>query len=155
MVAFKSDTKISELILQIRYFGTLRFAMITVFMVATGGLMAAFIGLQAGGGRLVVVLCGFLLAVGFGMLQSNLGAVHQDCIDHLKTLVGANEAGDDGGGQRHDEAFVDLLFGGKYFRSWEAFRKLKFSGPVSTLVLALHLLVMVLWFGFALTAACR
>lgn len=158
--------KLTELSLQIRYYGTLRFAMLTVFMAVTAGLMAAFFGVRTTGiFRLFLAIFGMAAAMIFAALQAKLSAVHQNCIDYLKQLAEQNpQVGDE---------FIGILFGQNLshpfdqrlhdLRNWLMKFSLtgyflpkenaaQFAGPVTLLVLALHGLTMVLWLIFLLLA---
>lgn len=158
--------KLTELCLQIRYYGNLRFAMLTVFMAATAGLMAAFFGVRTSGiFRIFLALFGIGTTLVFVSLQAKLSAVHQNCIDHLKQLAEQNlEVGED---------FIRILFGQNLshpfdarlndFRNWllrfsttsyflPKENAAQFAGPVTMLVLALHALAVLLWLLFLLFA---
>ncbi|WP_305046075.1 hypothetical protein [Geoalkalibacter sp.] len=158
--------KLTELSLQIRYYGTLRFAMLTVFMAATAGLMAAFFGVRTVAlFRILLALFGIAATLIFASLQAKLSAVHQGCIDYLKQIAGQHP--------QVGEEFISILFGHNLshpfdrrleeLRTWLLKFSLtqyflprdsaaRFAGPVTLLVLSLHGLAVLLWLTLLLCA---
>ncbi len=147
--------KLSELIQQLRYYGQLRFAILTLFLAITGGLLAAFYRPEDVLSKLALVLAGWLFCLVCGYFQWKLGAIHGRCLDHLKKLAGAKLEG--------GEEFISMLFGEgltdpasrrldrvkgsllrKYVRKKEQDRY-AFLGPVTLSVLALHVLIALTW----------
>lgn len=157
--------KLSEILLQMRYYGNLRFAMLAVFAAVTAGLLTAFFRESAAGGyRFILCLFGGGTAMIFACLQSKLGAVHQGLADHLKKLAVASSA--------QNQELVGVLLGETIrYRMDDILARLKsaflkvpgarallvpekgtdaYLGSINLLVLSLHMLAAFLWLAFLL-----
>ncbi len=95
--------KITELIHQIRHYGTLRFAMFAAFLAITGGLLAIFSNSSFTFTRIFLALFGILAAATFAFLQARLSAYHHSCCTFLRDLAKKAQP-------PVEEDFIDQIF---------------------------------------------
>lgn len=150
--------RLSELLLQIRHYGRLRFAIFTVFLAVIAGLLAAFYRGEALVGRFVLMLLGILFCLCFAYLQLKLGAIHAKCQDELEKLAEQNATGGRDFiklllGETNNDPLANWLdrFKGRMQEKFPGLRsryqaQLRFLGPVNLLMLFFHLLIAGLWF---------
>ena len=155
--------KLNEILLQLRYYGNLRFAMLAVFAAVTAGLLTAFFRESASSAfRFFLALFGGGTSLIFACLQVKLGATHQGLIDHLSKLATASSD--------QNQELVRVLLGLKIEHRLddllgkvkEAFLKIpgayafavpkqgtcRYLGPINMLVLLLHFLAALVWLCF-------